>query len=481
MVEGKMVFSARPPIHSAFATHDRYVIGVGPAEAQLGDIVCTFLDSRLALVFRPTSATRRLPMDGPGYEVLHGGGFTLVGRAIVDLSTDEDRHPYKALLNPDKAIEVVQTDTSSISEHGAPWPATVSIDLPTLLLVTTPETYYSSRGFAKAKLNLLPREDLPAEPADMKVASISADKFDEELLKLRFDPRLRKHALGTGSAGIINLGATGYLSSTLQILYMLKPLRMDILSDKDVRRSSATGAALHDLFLHLHSSSLPVSPLALTRAMGWQDRHLHETDDVLEFFRKFTHFIYSKSLGERLYSTFESLFADIPANTRGVSTTEINTLEDSLRDYCEEYEGGKTDFRVIPPAFLIYVKHFLYNIERKTMETSRSKFTYPRVLDLNSCINKDTEHSPSDLLYQLHGVVVLEEVEPLPRFLLYLRPRLENQWLLLFNESVTYALESEVFEHNFRLGADTLPPGAPLRTPVLLLYLRMSILDSLLG
>jgi hypothetical protein len=74
----------------------------------------------------------------------------------------------------------------------------------------------------------------------------------------------------------------------------------------------------------------------------------------------------------------------------------------------------------------------------------------------------------------------LEEVKPVPRFLLYLRPRVEEQWLLFFNESVTYARESEVFEHNFRLGADSLPRGAPLRVPILL-YLRVSMLDGLLG
>jgi hypothetical protein len=76
--------------------------------------------------------------------------------------------------------------------------------------------------------------------------------------------------------------------------------------------------------------------------------------------------------------------------------------------------------------------------------------------------------------------VVLEEVQP-PRFLLYLRPRQENQWLLLFNNEVTYALESEVFEHNFRLVVDgTLPAEAPLRIPVMLFYLRESMLDRLL-
>lgn len=52
---------------------------------------------------------------------------------------------------------------------------------------------------------------------------------------------------------------------------------------------------------------------------------------------------------------------------------------------------------------------------------------------------------------------------------------------MFFNESVTYASEEEVFEHNYRLKDDAMPPGAPLRTPVLLVYLRVSMLDTLLG
>jgi hypothetical protein len=112
----KEIFLARPPTRSAFARNDRYVIGVAPAGSQPGDLVCTFLESHLALVFRSTSATRTSPMDGPSYEVLHGGAFALVGRAVVDPSTDENHHPFKAVLQPDKTVDVVQTDTSSAPE-----------------------------------------------------------------------------------------------------------------------------------------------------------------------------------------------------------------------------------------------------------------------------------------------------------------------------------------------------------------------------
>jgi hypothetical protein len=249
VARNKRVFYARPPTpatHIASAVRNRYVIGICPEGSQLGDVACTFLESRLAKVFRPTSATTHA-LNEPGYGGLHGGGFVLVGRAVLDLSSDENLHPYRALLNPDKTVDVVhvQTDTTSDWEQDPPWPATVSIDLETLLLVTRPETHHHSRGFAKAKLTLLPephKDLLPAasvhheiekegknrsttEPAYKRAGRINNEKVDDELRLLCSDPQLRKHALVLGRAGIVNLGSTGYLSSTLQILYMLKPIR----------------------------------------------------------------------------------------------------------------------------------------------------------------------------------------------------------------------------------------------------------------
>ena len=239
----KHLFLARPPRRAAGrAGYSRYVIGVAPEGTRLGDLVCTYLETKVALVFRPTLAVRSIPMDGPGYEVLHGGGFALVGRAVVDLSTDQDRQPYEVKLNSDKTVETVQTKDSEHPWQDTPWLATVSIDTTTLLLATKPGTYSTSKGFAKAQLNLLPRDDSnesggdrqskgkhTAQKADTENPGNSGkentESLDEEMEKLRLDPQLRKHALGPGSAGILNLGSTGYLSATLQILYMLKPIR----------------------------------------------------------------------------------------------------------------------------------------------------------------------------------------------------------------------------------------------------------------
>ncbi|KAK4140762.1 uncharacterized protein C8A04DRAFT_31737 [Dichotomopilus funicola] len=413
---------------------DGAVIGVAPEGTRLGDIVCTFLESCLALVFRPTSATTSSPGDGSGYEVLQGGSFSLVGRAIIHLLGGEEQRRYKTVLSPDKTVEIVQAKGSFIKGRDAPWPVTVSMDMPTLWLVTRSEANLATRGFSKAMLDLLPREDSSAvlgrsKPADEERDSsglTSTQKFDREVLMLQSDPQLRKHALGPGSAGIVNLGSTGYISSTLQTLYMLKPIRMDILNDITVRSASGIGAALNHLFKHLHSSSLPVSPLVLTRAFGWEDRKLGEAQDISEFFRKFTELFSSGKLGDRLRNTFDSLFCgktersvrdhgssmieqfyDLQANTRGLDTAEINTLEDSIRDYCATYEGVTVHLRTIPPVFLIHVKNFFYDIEKDNLAMVRTRFIYPRVLDLASIVDNGTENSPSELLYQLHGLATL--------------------------------------------------------------------------
>ncbi|KAH6614475.1 heterokaryon incompatibility protein-domain-containing protein [Chaetomium sp. MPI-SDFR-AT-0129] len=239
VVGTKMLFLAYPSRQSASEVHygsvgDGAVIGVAPEGTRLGDIVCTFLESRLALVFRPTSATTSSPGDGSGYKVLQGGSFSLVGRAIVDLLGGEEHQRYKTVLNPDKTVEIVQAKGSFIKGRDAPWPVTVSMDMPTLWLVTRSEANLATRGFSKAMLDLLPREDSPAvlgrsKPADEErdlSGLTSTQKFEREVLLLQSDPQLQKHALGPGSAGIVNLGSTGYISSTLQILYMLKPIRM---------------------------------------------------------------------------------------------------------------------------------------------------------------------------------------------------------------------------------------------------------------
>lgn len=58
----------------------------------------------------------------------------------------------------------------------------------------------------------------------MSGTGLAGRKINEnEMEMLRKSPELRRHALGPGYGGIINLGSTGYLSCALQLFYLVKP------------------------------------------------------------------------------------------------------------------------------------------------------------------------------------------------------------------------------------------------------------------
>lgn len=79
-----------------------------------------------------------------------------------------------------------------------------------------------------------------------------------------------------------------------------------------------------------------------------------------------------------------------------------------------------------------------------------------------------------------NSVIVLEEIQPVNRWLLYFRPRKDHsRWLLFFNDAVTYANEREVFEDNFREDYDV--SVILLRTPYVLVYARVNRIDEVLG
>jgi hypothetical protein len=113
----------------------------------------------------------------------------------------------------------------------------------------------------------------------------------------------------------------------------------------------------------------------------------------------------------------------------------------------------------MPDVADVNVQHASVSIARVSYPRSRIKVT------TNSQLIKRI----------IYSVVVLEE----PRWLLYLRPRQKNQWLLFLNDAVTYALQREVFEDNF--GGTDFTSGTPLRCPCFLLYLQVSKLDGILG
>lgn len=259
------VFIARPVTQNVNLREDKttskaeFVIGIAPPGTRRGDLVCTFVDSRVVLIVRPCPHTANgvdrakqieKTTPQPDRRVLK----PVIGRAVIDLSRSTWLPPFKSDLNLDKTIQVTRV-RSLVDEREAPWPATLVIDLPSLQRLTSSKLELPPMRTAfSATLDLLPIREpsaqtgqfpnicRPSSPDDLTVAEgkrAASDNVDDpssfvdfeghmdddEMARLRENPELRRHALGPGYGGIKNLGSTGYLSCALQLFYMIKPVR----------------------------------------------------------------------------------------------------------------------------------------------------------------------------------------------------------------------------------------------------------------
>lgn len=241
----------------------QFVIGIAPPGTRRGDLVCTFVDSRKVLIVRscPSNADRvaRYNIDEQRSLELQLRIFkSVVGCAVIDWSRSTWVPSFKYVLTLNKTIQVTTVKTP-VHERDIPRAAMLVIDLPSLQKLTGFTLEFSAMNTPfSATLDLLPIHEpsfligdnshisRPSSPDELTVAegkrpaSDDADgshentdpgeKFDgyisdNELERLRENPELRRHALGPGYGGIINLGSTGYLSCALQLFYMVKPVR----------------------------------------------------------------------------------------------------------------------------------------------------------------------------------------------------------------------------------------------------------------
>jgi hypothetical protein len=74
------------------------------------------------------------------------------------------------------------------------------------------------------------------------------------------------------------------------------------------RPESKVLTALQDLFQALEVDTVPVSPVALIKAFGWERYHLFHQQNMLQLFMKFMQTVQYRPDGKAAYNTFMDLF-----------------------------------------------------------------------------------------------------------------------------------------------------------------------------
>jgi hypothetical protein len=133
------------------------VVGIVPPGTYQGDLVCTFVESRVALIFSQDRNSTT--------------GYRLKSRAHLDFEQLAKSIPIKSQLSSGKSIELTTSSTGEV--HSFCWPATISIDMSTLQDVTRGILSHRSYRQEGSRLELMPASTGDAQLAPSNVRAVN--------------------------------------------------------------------------------------------------------------------------------------------------------------------------------------------------------------------------------------------------------------------------------------------------------------------
>lgn len=306
----------------------------------------------------------------------------------------------------------------------------------------------------------------------------------------------------TGLVGFKNQGATCYMNSLLQTLYMLSAFRRAVynmpLPDPNNENSGPElSYALQKVFYELQFSPTVVKTKKLTESFGWdttdaftqhdvQELKLILCDELAEKMKKIAPdrpnslstlfqgkiLNYIECVNVPYKSTREEEFSDLSLNVKGCRNisesfekyTEVEMMDGDNKyraDGFEELQDARkgVKFLKLPPVLQLHLKRFEYDTTRDAMVKINDRYEFETEIDLSRFV----EGSKGDDIYVLHSVLVhIGDVNG-GHYHAFIRPEVdlnptENkkpaQWFKFDDETVTPASEEAAVQDNYGIGGE---------------------------
>ncbi|GAA6000863.1 ubiquitin-specific protease UBP15 [Rhodotorula paludigena] len=300
----------------------------------------------------------------------------------------------------------------------------------------------------------------------------------------------------TGHVGLKNQGATCYMNSLLQSLFLTNQFReavYQIPTEEDT--TDTVPLALQRVFYNLQTSDSSVGTTELTKSFGWKGFDSFLQHDVQEFNRVLCDKLETKMKGTVADGAINKLFCgkmksyvkcididyesarseefyDIQLNVKN-----LRNLEESFKDYIQvetldgenryNAEGyGLQDakkgviFEAFPPVLHLQLKRFEYDMQRDQNVKINDRHEFPLEIDLEPYLDEKADRSESHL-YKLHGVLVHSGDVHGGHYFVLIKPSPDGRWLRFDDDRVVPVTDREVLEDNFGGEAPLAPNGYP--------------------
>ena len=291
----------------------------------------------------------------------------------------------------------------------------------------------------------------------------------------------------TGYVGLLNQGATCYMNSFVQSIFLTNEFRAAVyrIPTENVSPTSSIPLALQRIFYKLQTSPTPTSTIEMTKSFGWDSAESFMQHDVQEFSRVLLEDLENKMKGSDVEGTVERLFCGklknvlkcIEVNYESVreetfydlqlTIKGIKDLKDSFERYvtagmlCGDNQYRTDDFGLqdakkfvtfehFPPVLHVHLERYAYDMMAQATIKIHDRFEFPIEIALDPYLSETSPDRESSQTYWLHSVLVHAGDGHGGHYFVYIRhPSKPDCWYKFDDTKVTPCTQLEAVDENF--------------------------------